>query len=62
MKKLITILLALTIIASMFILPSSALTEADVAGLKYTVVMQSSNGLNFTGDDVLFFGKYHCFL
>lgn len=58
MKKLITILLALTIIASMFILPSSALTEADVAGLKYTVVMQSSNGLNFTGDDVLFFGKY----
>ena len=58
MKKLITLLLALTIIASMFILPSSALTEADVAGLKYTLVMQSSNGLSFTGDDVLFFGKY----
>ena len=58
MKKLITLVLTLTIIASLFVLPSSALTEADVAGLKYTLVMQSANGMSFTGDDVLFFGKY----
>lgn len=58
MKKIITLLLTLTIIASLFVLPSSALTEADVAGFKYTLVMQASNGMSFTGDDVLFFGKY----
>ena len=58
MKKLITLMLTLTIIASVFVLPSSALTDADAAGFKYTVVMQSSNGYNYTGDDVLFYGKY----
>lgn len=58
MKKLITLLLALTIIISLFVLPSSALTEADVAALKYTLVMQSGNGLSYTGDDILFYAKY----
>lgn len=58
MKKLITLILTLTILASVFVLPSAALTDADAAGFKYTVVMQSSNGYNYTGDDVLFYGKY----
>ena len=58
MKKIITLLLTLTIIASLFVLPSSALTEADIAGFKYTLVMQSSGGMSFTGDDVLFYAKY----
>ncbi len=58
MKKLITILLTLAMITALFVLPSSALTEADVAGWKYTLLMQENNGFCFTGDDVLLYGKY----
>ncbi len=58
MKKLITLLLTLTIIVSVFVLPSSALTDADAAGFKYTVIMQASNGYNYTADDIHFYGKY----
>ena len=58
MKKLITLVLALSIIISAFAIPSAALTEADLTGFKHTLVMQSANGLSYTGDDVLFYGKY----
>lgn len=58
MKKLITLALALTIIASIFILPSSAITDTEVANYKYTVIMQAMNGFNSTADDVHFFAKY----
>ncbi len=58
MKKLITLILALAMLASLFVLPSAALTEAEAAALKYTLIMQSGNGMNYTGDDVLFYGKY----
>ena len=58
MKKLITLVLTLALLASLFVLPSAAITEAEVAALKYTLIMQSSNGMSYTGDDVLFFGKY----
>lgn len=58
MKKLITLLLTLTILASVFVLPSAALTDTEAAAFKYTLIMQSSNGLSYTGDDSLFYGKY----
>ena len=58
MKKLIVFTLALALLVSLFVLPSAAITEAEVAALKYTLIMQSSNGMSYTGDDVLFFGKY----
>ena len=58
MKKLITLVLTLALVASLFVLPSAAITESEVAALKYTLIMQSSNGLTYTGDDVLFFAKY----
>ncbi len=58
MKKLITLVITLALLASLFVMPSAALTEAEASALKYTLVMQSSNGLSYTGDDVLFFGKY----
>ena len=35
MKKLITLVLTLAILASLFVLPSAAITEAEVAALKY---------------------------
>ncbi len=58
MKKLITLLLTLTIIASVFILPSAAITESDAMAWKYTLLMQSSNSYSLTGDDTLFYAKY----
>lgn len=58
MKKLITLVITLALIASLFVLPSAALTDTEVAALKYTVIMQSGNGMSYTGDDVLFYGKY----
>ncbi len=58
MKKLITLVITLTMIASLFVLPSAALTEADINGFKYTVLQQSINGYSYTADDVLFAGKY----
>ena len=58
MKKLITIILTLAMLTSLFALSTSAITEADASAWKYTVLMQSSAGLSFTGDDVLFYGKY----
>ncbi len=58
MKKLITLVLTLTMIASLFVLPSAALTETDISGLKYTVLQQSINGYSYTADDVLFASKY----
>ena len=58
MKKLITLVLTLALLASLFVLPSAAITESEVAALKYTLIMQSSNGLTYTGDDVLFYAKY----
>lgn len=45
-------------IVSLFALPSAALTEAEATALKYTMLMQSSNGFSFTADDILFYGKY----
>ena len=58
MKKLITLLLTITMIVSLFVLPSAAITESEVAALKYTVVQQSINGFSYTADDILFYGKY----
>ena len=58
MKKLITLVLTLALLASLFVLPSAAITETEAAALKYTLIMQSANGMSYTGDDVLFFGKY----
>ena len=59
MKKLITIMITLAILASLFTLSSSAeITETDAAAWKYTVLMQSSGGLSYTGDDILFYAKY----
>ena len=58
MKKLITILLTLTMIVSLFVLPSAAITDTEAAALKYTVIQQSSNGFSYTADDVLFNAKY----
>lgn len=58
MKKLITLVLTLALLASLFVMPAAALTEAEVSAFKYTVIQQSSNGLSFTADDSLFFGKY----
>ncbi len=58
MKKLIAILITLTIIASLFVLPSAAITESEAMSWKYTLLMQSSNAYSFTGDDVLFYAKY----
>lgn len=58
MKKLITLLLTLTMIISLFVLPSAAITETEAAALKYTVLQQSINGYSYTADDSLFYGKY----
>ena len=58
MKKLITLVLTLAMIATLFVLPSAALTEAEIGALKYTVLQQSINGYSYTADDVLFAGKY----
>ncbi len=58
MKKLITLLLTLAMIVSILVLPSQAITEAEVAGLKYTLIMQNTNGYCLSGDEDLFFGKY----
>lgn len=58
MKKLITLVLTLALLASVFVLPSAALTEAEITGLKFTVLQQSMNGFSYTADDVLFAGKY----
>jgi hypothetical protein len=58
MKKLITLVLTLALLASLFVLPSAALTEAEIGALKYTVLQQSINGYSYSADDVLFAGKY----
>ena len=58
MKKIITLVLTLAMLASLFVLPSAALTEADVASLKYTMLQQTNNGYSYTADDVLVAGKY----
>ena len=58
MKKIITLVIVLAMLTSLFVLPSAALTEADVASLKYTMLQQTSNGYSYTADDVLFAGKY----
>lgn len=58
MKKLITLVITLAMIASLFVLPSAALTEAEITGAKFTVLQQSINGYSYTADDVLFAGKY----
>lgn len=58
MKKLITLVITLAMIATLFVLPSAALTEAEITGAKFTVLQQSINGYSYTADDVLFAGKY----
>ena len=58
MKKIITLIITLAILAAIFVLPTAALTEADVASLKYTMLQQTNNGYSYTADDVLFAGKY----
>lgn len=58
MKKLITLVITLALIAALFVLPSAALTEAEITGAKFTVLQQSINGYSYTADDVLFAGKY----
>lgn len=58
MKKLITLVITLAMIVSLFVLPSAALTEAEITGAKFTVLQQSINGYSYTADDVLFAGKY----
>ena len=58
MKKIVTLVIAFAMLASLFVLPSAALTEADVASLKYTMLQQTSNGYSYTADDVLVAGKY----
>ena len=45
-------------LASLLVLPTAALTEAEVASLKYTMLQQTSNGYCYTADDVLVAGKY----
>ena len=58
MKKIITLVIALAMLASLLVLPTAALTEAEVASLKYTMLQQTSNGYCYTADDVLVAGKY----
>ncbi len=56
MKKLITIILTLSMIAAIFVLPSSSaatITETDAATWKYTLLMQSLKGFCYSSDEYI---------
>ncbi|MGM9643124.1 MAG: hypothetical protein ACI3XI_07940 [Eubacteriales bacterium] len=61
MKKLITIVLTLSMIAALFVLPSSAaamITEAEASAWKYTLLMQSFKGDCYSGAESLVGNTY----
>lgn len=61
MKKLITIVLTLSMIATLFVLPSTAaatITETDAAAWKYTLLMQSYKGECYSAAEILVGNTY----